>query len=247
MSSESKHSFHNFFRVIGTNCPSLVSLTIAYKGQSQTYDDQKPTQLSAGCGNTDNSSSSLAAEHEGAKLPQPQNRLLQDFGPTSHSSSISALLGCTKLKNVVLFNFGQGCGEVGDVILLLKNLKCLEYIYHKEVPNSLVQIDREILGDVVNEERKQQRENLGEQRNFGGGLNCPQDRLGLTRLHLFYKLGCYGEQRTYLCSSYLESIVRLCPNIRDLVLVAPGDTEFIYKNLRLNRLLILEVRLADSL
>ncbi|XP_063862821.1 uncharacterized protein LOC135102069 [Scylla paramamosain] len=120
----------------------------------------------------------------------------------NRSDELASLGRCGKLASLWLFNFGHN-SEMREVIHLLESLGNLEVLYHKELPNAILE--------------------LRPPRDAGAGaMKAGAGRhLGLQRVDLCWHERAIGYQLVYVPASHLLHLARMCPHIRVLNLVGP--------------------------
>ena len=136
------------------------------------------------------------------------------------TDDLTILQQCGRLASLWLFNFGHN-SEMREVIQLLESLGNLEVLYHKELPNAILEL----------------------QLPTDAGAEIMKVRtgrhLGLKRVDLCWHERAIGYQLMYVPASHLLHLARMCPQIRVLNLVGPPCLAEVIGHLPLLHVLIL--------
>ncbi|XP_042866924.1 uncharacterized protein LOC122249835 [Penaeus japonicus] len=163
----------------------------------------------------------------------------------SDGEGIADLQHCHSISSLWLFNFGRLC-ETKGVCCLLRTLTDLKALFHKELPNAILEMTKDRRGGILQ---------LGEEcpsQDYDGSSADAQPakekHLGLERIDLcWYERGT-GYQLVYIPSSFLLRIAQACPRIKSLNLIGPPCLSEIVQRLPQLRVIVLQqASLASSL
>lgn len=128
----------------------------------------------------------------------------QHDGKSESHLSVGRLSACTHLSSLFLFNFGRQ-SECSDLKHLLLELGHLQYVYHKELLDALVDIK-------MDQESSKTRTSSLPSQNF---------KIVSANFHVY--LQGYGEQRVYANTFQLQHLLRSCPNLEHLGVVGVSN------------------------
>ncbi|KAG0724506.1 hypothetical protein GWK47_005058 [Chionoecetes opilio] len=137
------------------------------------------------------------------------------------TNELTSLQKCSRLTFLWLFNFGRN-SETSEVSQLIKFLGNLKVLYHKELPNAILEL--------------QNKRGTVEQTTTSGSKR----HLLLERVDLCWHQRAIGYQLVYVPSSYLSQVAKVCPQIRVLNLVGPPCLAHVLQNLPHVHVLILQ-------
>lgn len=176
-----------------------------------------------------------------------------DLFPTA--DDLLNLTRCASLTSLWLFNFGRR-SEAIQVSCLLKILKKLKVLFHKELPNAILelpQIKEANIGkrDHVSEESEQEGQgsrepNVRTEHDSHNILVGQEERvmveevLELERVDLCWHQRGLGYQLVYVPSSYLVHLSRMCPKVTLLNLVGPPCLVQVFPSLAALKVLLLQ-------
>ncbi|KAK3880846.1 hypothetical protein Pcinc_014680 [Petrolisthes cinctipes] len=172
----------------------------------------------------------------------------------SNADDLVNLTRCTSLTSLWLFNFGRR-SETIQVSRILKFLKNLKVLFHKELPNAILELPHtnetdngnrshgsaetgqgdQGLGesDIKTEQESQQTDVRQEMRGVEGVLE-------LERVDLCWHQRGLGYQLVYVPSSYLVHLAHMCPKVTLLNLVGPPCLVQVFSSLDVLKVLVLQ-------
>ena len=169
------------------------------------------------------------------------------------SSGISKLIDCRNLRSLTLLHFGR-ISEFEGILKLLQDLKCLRYIYHKELFNVLSHIRRKrtkflAISEKINkEDHKNAIEgNINLNSCEGAETSSYSSKIqqmvtfNFKTLDFYYGFGKWYKQRVYTCKETELDILKVCPRVECLSLVAPRNLNLIFQAWKIKVLFIVQV------
>lgn len=160
----------------------------------------------------------------------------------SEGEGITDFQRCRSITSLWLFNFGRLC-ETKGVCCLLQTLTDLKVLFHKELPNAILEMTSGRREGMLQESPGQEYDGASV-----GAQPATARPLGLERIDLcWYERGT-GYQLVYIPSSFFLRIAQTCPRIRLLNLIGPPCLSEIVQRLPQLRVLVLQqASLASSL
>ena len=240
-------SFHFAFPAIAEHCPNLEILTIAYDW-NYANDPTEREMLVPKCSSKEGFGN---YRNDGSFCPnfiRRADKVVVSSKDVSKCSCISILHKCTKLKDLLLLNFGDR-SELLQVVFLLQKLKSLKFIYHKEIAEAIASLaNPELRSDSCSKDLTcglRESENSGSSTS-GRDIEPIRTTLELNKLSFYLNMDGFGEYRAYISNDMCRDIVTVCPKLRDVQLVAPDES---YKAFNLSeawKIHLIEVRLGEN-
>ncbi|XP_053633777.1 uncharacterized protein [Cherax quadricarinatus] len=129
---------------------------------------------------------------------------------------VACLQNCRSLTALWLFNFGRK-SETLYVSELLRSLPDLKILFHKELPNAIL----ELRSEKVTFTHDQPELYSGESSATEGQPQAVSCQLCMERVDLCWYQRAVGYQLVYVPSSYLMGMAQVCPKLKLLNLVGP--------------------------
>ncbi|XP_066954957.1 uncharacterized protein [Macrobrachium rosenbergii] len=177
-------------------------------------------------------------------------KILYDGDSFSANQEIVVLKSCRSLCALWLFNYGRK-SETKSLAELLKTLVNLKILFHKELPNAILDLTN---NELYNEDHlnNQLTKDLCCPDSIGylteGSGESRQALLGLERVDLCWYLESIGYQLIYIPTSYLLRIAQTCPKISLINLI--GSTclsQMIAKLPNLQAIVLMQTSFALSM